>query len=315
MSFSILNFRLRSISLLVLVMLQLQPISGQGWQTEIYRDESPFDRLEFVHNTSSSGQKTAVYWENGNQLSFAVLEATGSQLEQVRIAFCTDKWSSPIDISAYCRRIDCGLLIQLDPTFGLTKFSGISKFALSFRFKNSTPATEHFFDCNDSWNVFLAKGMKEFPGNSSPSKATEPLKPQPSTSLSLRLSELKGTYQTPTTPLPEGINAFVKKNCTSPLSGSGSGSGSGDYRLGNRSAVSRPKPVYSCEDEGRVVVKVYVDRNGKVLSAEPGASGSTTASTCLFERAQEAAMRTIWTADPNAPQTQVGTVIYRFEIN
>jgi hypothetical protein len=282
----------------------------------MYRPESPFEKMEILeYKKPDATINTVAFWGKENQLSFVVLGDSTAHLEQVRIAFLTDKWSSPIDISAYCRRIDCGLLIQLDPTFGLTKFSGISKFALSFRFKNSTPATEHFFDCNESWNVFLAKEMKEFPGNSSPSKATEPLKPQPSASLSLRLSELKGTYQTPTTPLPEGINAFVKKNCTSPLSGSGSGSGSGDYRLGNRSAVSRPKPVYSCEDEGRVVVKVYVDRNGKVLSAEPGASGSTTASTCLFERAQEAAMRTIWTADPNAPQTQVGTVIYRFEIN
>lgn len=296
--------------------LIISPMSGQIWQSSIYGPESPFEKMEILeYKKPDATIKTVAFWGKENQLSFVVLGDSTAHLEQVRIAFLTDKWSSPTDITADCSRVDCGVLIHMNPTFELTKFFGINKFALSIRYRNSLKATEHFFDCNETWQEFMLKGGKAFPINSASSKVVEPVKPQPSASLSLRISELKGTYQAPTTPLPEGINAFIKKNCTSPLSGSGSGSGSGDYRLGNRSAVSRPKPVYSCEDEGRVVVKVYVDRYGKAISAEPGAAGSTTASTCLFERAQEAAMRTIWTPDPNALQTQVGTIIYRFEKN
>ena len=47
----------------------------------------------------------------------------------------------------------------------------------------------------------------------------------------------------------------------------------------------------------------------------PAASGSTTASTCLFERAKQAALRTKWAPDPDALETQIGTIIYRFEKN
>jgi hypothetical protein len=291
-------------------------MSGQIWQSSIYRPESPFEKIEILEYINPDATiKTIAFWDKESQLSFVVLGDNTVQLEQVRIAFLADKWSSPTDITADCRRIDCGVLIPLNPTFELTKFFGINKFALSIRIKNSTNATEHFFDCNETWHAFMAKGGKEFPGNSSSSKVAEPAKPLPSASLTQRLSELKGTSQAPTTLLPEGINAFLLKNCTSPMSGSGSGIGSGDFSLGNRSAISRPKPVYKCEDEGRVVVKVYVDRYGTVVSAEPGASGSTTISKCLFERAQEAAMSTTWTADLNAPQTQAGTIIYRFEKN
>lgn len=99
--------------------------------------------------------------------------------------------------------------------------------------------------------------------------------------------------------------------------GNGGIGNSGDYRLGGRQALERPKPTYDCADEGRVVVKVYVNRSGKVVNAIPGekiANGpaSTTSSTCLYDRARSAAMRTTWQGDSNAPDMQVGYIIYNF---
>jgi len=99
--------------------------------------------------------------------------------------------------------------------------------------------------------------------------------------------------------------------------GGGGGGGTGNYLLGNRLALDKPKPDYDCADEGRVVVKIYVDRQGKVTQAiagerVPGGASSTTASSCLYNKAKAAAMRTTWQADSDAPTSQIGYIIYNF---
>jgi hypothetical protein len=103
-------------------------------------------------------------------------------------------------------------------------------------------------------------------------------------------------------------------------SGDGNGTGgsgnSGNYQLGNRSALERPKPDYDCEGEGIVVVRVYVDRSGKVTRADgQGQKGSTTSEECLIRRAQEAALKTRWQGDPSALELQVGSIRYSFQRN
>lgn len=96
----------------------------------------------------------------------------------------------------------------------------------------------------------------------------------------------------------------------------GTGSG-GNYRLGNRHALSQPKPTYDSQDQGRVIVKVYVDRTGKVVRAEagvdiPGDKATNVFSSVLFERARAAALATKWQGDPNAVEEQIGYIIYTF---
>jgi len=96
----------------------------------------------------------------------------------------------------------------------------------------------------------------------------------------------------------------------------GGGSGNGDYNLNGRSALSKPKPIYDCPEEGRVVVKVRVDRNGKTIDAEPGVNTATVktnaTSSCLLKRAKEAVLKTTWSAKPSATEQQVGYIIYNF---
>lgn len=94
----------------------------------------------------------------------------------------------------------------------------------------------------------------------------------------------------------------------------GDGSG-GNYRLGNRKALTRPKPKYECNEEGRVVVTISVDRSGKVISAQPGAKGTTNSASCLWDRAREAALQTRFNDDANAPSKQVGLIIYNFSLS
>ena len=104
------------------------------------------------------------------------------------------------------------------------------------------------------------------------------------------------------------------------LGDSGGGAGSGNYMLGGRQALSKPKPEYQCDAEGRVVVKIYVDRQGTVTRAIPGEKvpngpATTTTSSCLFDKAKAAAMRTTWQGDADAPATQIGYIIYNFRKN
>jgi colicin import membrane protein len=94
----------------------------------------------------------------------------------------------------------------------------------------------------------------------------------------------------------------------------GDGSG-GNYRLGNRTALTKPKPDYPCNEEGKVVVKITVDRSGKVIVAEPGAQGTTNSASCLLTEAKEAALKTRFNADSKAPEKQIGAIIYNFSLS
>lgn len=91
----------------------------------------------------------------------------------------------------------------------------------------------------------------------------------------------------------------------------GMGDGVG-YDLGGRGAKHLPKPAYDSEEQGKVVVEIRVDRNGKVVSAIAGVKGTTITDLKLRRLAEEAARRSIFAPDPNAPDRQKGTITYNF---
>jgi len=99
--------------------------------------------------------------------------------------------------------------------------------------------------------------------------------------------------------------------------GSGSGSqGSGtSFSLSGRSAVSLPRPNYPGNDEGTVVVKITVDKNGKVTSAEPGVQGTTIMNQQFWNEAKQAALKAKFNTSDNAPAFQQGTISYRFVLD
>lgn len=97
--------------------------------------------------------------------------------------------------------------------------------------------------------------------------------------------------------------------------GNGSGVGSGDgpaFSLNGRSAKSIPKPKYNEDDQGKVVVTIWVDKNGNVTRAEPGAIGTTVSSAALWNEAKKAALQAKFSVDRNAPEIQKGTITYTF---
>lgn len=93
------------------------------------------------------------------------------------------------------------------------------------------------------------------------------------------------------------------------------GSGNnGSYGLSGRSLVNRGKVQQQCNEDGRVVVRIVVDRNGKVIKATPGVKGTTNTAPCLLEPAQKTALMHQWNLDANAPAQQIGFVVVNFKL-
>ena len=96
------------------------------------------------------------------------------------------------------------------------------------------------------------------------------------------------------------------------------GGGSGDgvsFNLNGRSIKNKPRIQDNSQDKGTVVVDIIVDQKGNVLRATPGARGSTTTSAILYLKAREAAMKTKFNANPDAPEEQKGTMTFIFILN
>lgn len=94
----------------------------------------------------------------------------------------------------------------------------------------------------------------------------------------------------------------------------GSGTGTGGYGLNGRSLVDSGKVRQECNEEGRVVVRITVDRSGRVIKAEPGVKGTTNNAPCLLEPARKTAFMHKWNLDSNAPAQQIGFVVVNFKL-
>ena len=94
----------------------------------------------------------------------------------------------------------------------------------------------------------------------------------------------------------------------------GKGNGTG-YDLGGRGAKSLHRPNDDFSEEGIVVVDIWVNRQGKVTRAEVATKGTTVINSDMRQKAIQAALRSSFTADPNAPEEQHGTITYTFVIN
>lgn len=92
------------------------------------------------------------------------------------------------------------------------------------------------------------------------------------------------------------------------------GSGGVTFSLKGRKAKNLPKPDKGFHEEGKVVVKIWVNKYGKVSNAivsyEQG--GTTTTSSVLKKRAIDAAMKSQFDSKADAPEVQTGTITYIF---
>lgn len=94
----------------------------------------------------------------------------------------------------------------------------------------------------------------------------------------------------------------------------GKGNGTG-YDLGGRGAKSLHRPSDDFSEEGTIVVDIWVNREGRVVRAEVATKGTTLINNEMRQKAKQAALRSVFASDPNAPEEQHGTITYTFVIN
>ena len=91
--------------------------------------------------------------------------------------------------------------------------------------------------------------------------------------------------------------------------------GKANAQLSGRNVVGTlPKPSYSAQLEGTVVVQIKVDQYGNVTEAVPGVSGTTITDKGLWNEARNAAMKAHFNTKADAPVVQMGTITYIFKL-
>jgi hypothetical protein len=93
--------------------------------------------------------------------------------------------------------------------------------------------------------------------------------------------------------------------------------GSGDgpsYDLGGRGAKSIAAPSKKFSEEGKIVVNIKVDREGRVVEAtiQYKDNGTNISDKDMQESALTAARNSIFNKDENAPEIQSGTITYKY---
>ncbi len=94
----------------------------------------------------------------------------------------------------------------------------------------------------------------------------------------------------------------------------GSGDGGLGYGLKGRGKATYIPQKQDCNEEGMVIVKIIVNRDGKVIEAIPGVKGTTNKEACLLNPAKKIALSHKWRPDPKAPSKQIGFVKVNFKL-
>ena len=74
------------------------------------------------------------------------------------------------------------------------------------------------------------------------------------------------------------------------------------------------KPSYTVQEEGTVVVKIWVDNYGTVQKAVAGVEGTTVNNKILWQEARKAALGTHFNLSHEAKAMQEGTITYKFNL-
>ncbi|WP_442796118.1 energy transducer TonB [Pelobium manganitolerans] len=96
--------------------------------------------------------------------------------------------------------------------------------------------------------------------------------------------------------------------------GTGSGNGGVALSLKSRRFVNLPVIKDDGQKSGKVVVEIRVDKNGVVTSAKAGGRGTTLTDPVLWDKCEDAALGSRFNTLENAPDMQVGTIVFNFKV-
>ena len=93
----------------------------------------------------------------------------------------------------------------------------------------------------------------------------------------------------------------------------GGGSGTG-YDLAGRSVLKKASLKDDSQVEGKIIVKIWVDRNGNVTRAQAGEPGTTISNSTLRSKAEQSALKTKFSSKNDAPEVQIGRITFTFRL-
>ena len=95
--------------------------------------------------------------------------------------------------------------------------------------------------------------------------------------------------------------------------GQGGAGGGPSFDLGGRNAKSLPRPSSDFNEEGTIVVDIWVDRDGRVQNTQIG-KGTNITNSRMRQAAMNAAKSSVFSPDKDAAELQRGTITYIFII-
>lgn len=98
---------------------------------------------------------------------------------------------------------------------------------------------------------------------------------------------------------------------TNPDGTSGAGNGV-SFDLRGRGSVNLPKPSYDSKEQGKVVVTIWVNAEGRVVRVIEGTKGTTVTDQRLLAVAKDSALKAAFTPHPKATELQKETITYIF---
>jgi outer membrane biosynthesis protein TonB len=144
-------------------------------------------------------------------------------------------------------------------------------------------------------------------------KPVEKPKPKPSQELQ---NAMENVFTSPKGGGSEGEDDKGPGNTGRPdgsPSGKGVMGGSGNnWELAGRGYNGGATVTEKPNEEGKVVLNIWVDKNGKVTRTSPNLAESNTTSQYLFNLAKGAAMKAQFTSDPSAAVEQKGKLTFFF---
>lgn len=159
----------------------------------------------------------------------------------------------------------------------------------------------------DNYDIFVVstKTRVDFESNDSHLQPEAPKQPEVNTNALFKKSDKSGIQYG---------GSLGKDPNSNRYDGTPSKGGAG-FCLSGRSAKSLPSPSANNDKEGKVVVKIWVDRAGNVTQVSAPEKGSTLTDASCVEQSKAAARKAKFNAKDDAPEIQAGTLTYVFRNN
>lgn len=92
------------------------------------------------------------------------------------------------------------------------------------------------------------------------------------------------------------------------------GSGFGETPIALRRFTNLVTPQDDGQKTGKIAVRISINRDGVVINAVPGVKGTTLNDRVLWQKCKEAVMGARLNQAANAPEVQIGVVVFNFKV-